>query len=284
MAGSSACRPPPRRPRLSTAEEEAAERQGELEAHAQDLQQQLIKAQSRLVDEAKRDGETKKGRGDGGGWIQGAAAEEIVSMKRELADVKSKITKESWASDSSAVLQSYTRWKPSVVEASGACGYEDCCSHEVDLCLMMLGVMRGAQEPPSDPDPRSGQARAGTVESATPRATKAAQGSAGGAASAALALGGGETALDRANLDVKRHSEHVQQLKMRSKDLQEMMSNMDKARWLVDLVGGPEAVEAGDRRVPSDPEDELQKAKAKKADLDAKALTRDWTTWSCACR
>jgi len=232
--------------RLSTAEEQAAESQGELEvseAHAKDLEQQLIKEMAR-----RRKAEEQL-HPEPFSFLQLSAseAEEIAEMKKELADVKSKISKE---------------------RREGQLTQEKlmASSRQVEATQKKLKKLQEAKK-----------RHPGKAAKKTP---VVAMGKKVGAARQELAqlkvqrqelrkqLRDQQEALDHVNLDVKRYSEHVKQLKSRSHDLQEMMKNMQ----LADKKQLKQATAESHRiqKMFASVDQELQKARAKKAQLDAK--------------
>ncbi|CAE7769970.1 COMT, partial [Symbiodinium pilosum] len=77
-----------------------------------------------------------------------------------------------------------------------------------------------------------------------------------------------QQALDKVNFEIKQHSENVAQLKERSQNLEEMMANMDQA----DALQVQKATQESERIQSffASMNKEIEKAKDKKADLDAR--------------
>ncbi|CAE7676999.1 cfap36 [Symbiodinium microadriaticum] len=77
-----------------------------------------------------------------------------------------------------------------------------------------------------------------------------------------------QQALDKVNFEIRQHSEHVEELKERSQNLEEMMANMDQA----DALQVQKATQES-QRIQSffaSMNKEIQKAREKKANLDAR--------------
>ncbi|CAE7249317.1 unnamed protein product [Symbiodinium sp. CCMP2456] len=77
-----------------------------------------------------------------------------------------------------------------------------------------------------------------------------------------------QQALDKVNFEIRQHSEHVEELKERSQNLEEMMANMDQA----DTLQVQKATQESERIQSffASMNKEIQKAREKKANLDAR--------------
>eukprot|EP00913_Durusdinium_trenchii_P022414 g21053.t1 len=248
--------------KLSLAEEEAAEKTGALdvsEAHAKDLEQQLMQeppANSRGAEARTEMARRRKAEEEpyltGAvipterpvSFLQMRSVEEIAAMKAELAQVKAKIeeeqrlgrsSNEQLLSESREVVASQRKLQKLQKEAKRMereAKKKDAAFTSAEQKLG-VGTLRRATS-------STGRV-VGTALAAGSKPQVVAMARQIGAARMELQelrhqrlqlrqqLREQQEALDRTNLDVKRHSEHVELLKTRGKDLEQLMRNMDQA-------------------------------------------------------
>ncbi|CAJ1417364.1 unnamed protein product [Effrenium voratum] len=91
-----------------------------------------------------------------------------------------------------------------------------------------------------------------------------------------------QEALDKVSLDIKRHSDSVAALKERSKNLEEMMANMDKAdeKQLQKATSESQRIQSFFASMDK----ELQKARARKAELEQRAGAPRLALRQCRCQ